>query len=336
MVKTLPDEKVEKRVNKIIERTQQFEKERDEILSSIRLPSIVIQLQKNMFLNASRLVDMFQSRDWVTGTGLNKEVLCDFMSSAQEAEKFRMDQINWSEKAIDDNLHCIKKHTKEGLGLLPFNKILFQTRFYNSPRVIYLNLFEYKNKDIENNTIEYNYSLVKIKNNSLCYNKLNKITITVPIDFSKEKIGFLSKQSVAIKSFLQLNSHTDKNTNIGIHDIQAKQDTGIGSFKIKDNKEDNKEDKKDFIPVWKSKTVHIKPDQYKAERDTTYTSEVSDESSPEKRFIPYHSVRGHIRRLRKGDITAVRSHFRGQKEYGAIHKNYVLAPPRILRKDKII
>ena len=131
---------------------------------------------------------MYQSRDWGGNLTPGKKLLLnEFMSSAQEAEKFRMDQINWSEKAIDDNLHCIKKHIKEGLGLLPFNKILFQTRFYNSPNVIYLNLFEYKNKDIENNTIEYNYSLVKIRKNSLCYNKLNKITITVPIDFSKDK-----------------------------------------------------------------------------------------------------------------------------------------------------
>ena len=133
-------------------------------------------------------------------------------------------------------------------------------------------------------------------------------------------------------NFLQLNSHTDKNTNIGIYDIKAKEDTGIGSLKIKDDKADNE----DFIPVWKSKTVHIKPDQYRAERDTTYTSDISDESSHEKRCVPYHSVRGHIRRLRKGDITAVKAHFRGQKEYGAIHKNYVLAAPRIIRKGKAI
>ena len=318
-------------ISKITSKIRRYERETkaaQEYAEAVKRSSAL-----NSFNFASRIIDMYQSRDWGGNLTPGKKLLLnEFMSSAQEAEKFRMDQINWSKKAINDNLHCIEKHTKEGLGLLPFNKILFQTRFYNSPNVIYLNLFEYKNKDIENNTIEYNYSLVKIKKNSLCYNKLNKITITVPIDFSKDKIRCLSKKSVAIKSFLQLNSHTDKNTNLGIHDIQAKQDTGIGSFKI----QDNKEDKKDFIPVWKSKTVHIKPDQYKAERDTTYTSDVSDESSPEKRFIPYHSVRGHIRRLRKGDITAVRSHFRGQKEYGAIHKNYVLAPPRILRKNKVI
>jgi len=32
----------------------------------------------------------------------------------------------------------------------------------------------------------------------------------------------------------------------------------------------------------------------------------------------------------------VRAHFRGHKEYGAIHKNYVLAAPRIIRKGKAL
>ena len=92
----------------------------------------------------------------------------------------------------------------------------------------------------------------------------------------------------------------------------------------------------EFVPVWKSKTVYIKPDEYRTEKDTTYTSDVSDDEQHEKRLITYHSVRVHIRRLRKGYITSVRSHYRGQKEYGAIHKNYVLAAPRIMRKGKII
>ena len=43
-----------------------------------------------------------------------------------------------------------------------------------------------------------------------------------------------------------------------------------------------------------------------------------------------------MRRLQKGDITSVRSHFRGRKEYGAIFKNYVLAQPRLFRKGKEI
>ena len=347
MVKTLPDsvyEKrklfLEKRVNKIIERTQQFEKERDEILSSIRSPSIVIQLQKNMFLNASRLVDMFQIRDWDISNkrkfGVSDQ-LCDFMSNAQKAEKFRMDQVNWSEKAIHDNLHCIQKHKKEGLGVLPFNKILFQTRFYNSPNVIYLNLFEYKNKDIENNAIKYDYRSIKVKNNSLSWNKLKKSTITIPIDFSKKNWGRVSpdhtaKKSVAMRSFLQLNSHTDKNTNIGVFDIKPKTDNGIGSFKVKGDNVDEK----DFVPVWKSKTIYVRPEQYKPERDTTYTTDVEKNNDSEPRYVPYHSVRGHVRRLQKGDITSVRSHFRGRKEYGAIFKNYVLAQPRLFRKGKEI
>ncbi len=171
---------------------------------------------------------------------------------------------------------------------------------------------------------------------------LTKSDVIVPLDFkkngntnhylwaSKDKRPARVQADNFYKAFIQLNSHTDKNASI--RDIVPKSEKPSTSFKIKESNVSQDE----FVPVWKSKTVHIKPDQYKAERDTTYTSDVSDESSPEKRFIPYHSVRGHIRRLRKGDITAVRSHFRGQKEYGAIHKNYVLAPPRILRKNKVI
>jgi len=335
MVKTLPDEKVEKRVNKIIERTQQFEKERDEILSSIRLPSIVIQLQKNMFLNASRLVDMFQSRDWVTGTGLNKEVLCDFMSSAQEAEKFKMDQSNWSKEAISENKKCIKKHMKEGLGILPFNKILFQTKFPKFDQTIYLSLFEYKSKNIENNTIEYTHQLVRVVNNCFRYTKeeIKGHTITVPLDFSKLKFGESSVYSdFAMKTFLQLNSHTDKNTNIGVFDIRPKIDNGIGSFKVKGDNVDEK----DFVPVWKSKTIYVRPEQYKPERDTTYTTDVEKNNDSEPRYVPYHSVRGHVRRLQKGDITSVRSHFRGKKEHGAIFKDYVLSQPRLFRKGEQI
>ena len=136
------------------------------------------------------------------------------------------------------------------------------------------------------------------------------------------------------KAFIQLNSHTDKNA--GIRDIVPKSEKPSTSFKIKES--DTGQD--EFVPVWKSKTVYIKPDEYRTEKDTTYTSDVSDDITDdephEKRYVPYHSVRGHTRRLRKGDITSVRAHFRGHKEYGAIHKNYVLAAPRIIRKGKII
>lgn len=366
MVKRLPNEKVEtkimrtsrkraKRVNQIIERTQQFEKERDEILSSIRSPSIVIQLQKNMFLNASRLVDMFQSRDWVTGTGLNKKVLCDFMSSAQEAEKFKMDQSNWSKEAISENKKCIKKHMNEGLGILPFNKILFQTKFpFGGTNIkvdgtIYLNLFEYKNKNIEKNTIEYTHQQVRVVDNYFRYNQkeIQAHTITVPLDFSKIKFGEDSvyshiakinnlnenKKLFAMQKFLQLNSHTDKNTNIGVFDIKPKIDSGIGSFKVKADVVE----KETFVPVWKSKTVYVRPEEYKPERDTTYTSDIEkDSGDSEPRYVPYHSVRGHVRRLQKGDITSVRSHFRGNKEHGAVFKDYVLQQPRLFRNGKEI
>jgi hypothetical protein len=325
--------------------------------------------KNNSFSYASHMVDMFQGRDWGTKIGnLNKEMLCDFMSNAQEAEKFKMDQSNWSQEAIEENKQCIKKHRKEGLGILPFNKILFQSKSADCI-TIYLHLFEYKNKNIEKNTIDYTHRLVRVLNNSFCYTReeLKGFTITVPLDFQKEsqikttvenliwgsirsnqKAKWVShskglsqkfsqnlykKNTLAIKTFLQLNSHTDKNTNIGVFDIKPKIDSGIGSFKVKSEVID----KEDFVPVWKSKTVYVRPEEYKPERDTTYTSGVEkDGDDSESRYVPYHSVRGHIRRLQKGDITSVRSHFRGNKEHGAIFKNYVLAEPRLLRNNKQI
>ena len=293
----------------------------------------------NSFNFASRMIDMYQSRDWGNLTPDKKLLLNDFMKSAQKAEKFRMDQTNWSKKARRRNKTCINKHKKQGLGLLPFNNILFQTKIPSKfDKTIFFHLFEYKDKNLDLNYVTYDYRLLRVVDKTFRFEKeqLEKTTLQVPLDFSKAKknicISMEPKIYFAWLNFLQLNSHTDKNTNIGIYDIKAKEDTGIGSLKIKDDKADNE----DFIPVWKSKTVHIKPDQYRAERDTTYTSDISDESSHEKRCVPYHSVRGHIRRLRKGDITAVKAHFRGQKEYGAIHKNYVLAAPRIIRKGKAI
>jgi len=316
----------------------------------------IMFLDKDMFLNASRLVDMFQGRDWKTRTGYHKKVLCDFMSSAQEAEKFKMNQSNWSKEAISENKKCIKKHMKEGLGILPFKKILFQTYLhplnhnqFNCDRTIELHLFEYKNKNIEKNTISYTHQKVRIVNNCFCYNKteIQGHTLTVPLDFSKLKAGkpvtykvdgfIKSKGSIychfAMQTFLQLNSHTDKNTNIGVFDVKPKIDSGIGSFKVKADVVE----KEAFVPVWKRKTVYVRPEEYKPERDTTYTSDVEkDSGDSEPRYVPYHSVRGHVRRLQKGDITSVRSHFRGNKEHGAVFKDYVLQQPRLFRKGKEI
>jgi len=321
-----------KTINQLTKKIRQLERETDEILSTVPGP----MLGKDLFLNASRLVDMFQGRDWITVTGLNKGILCNFMSNAQEAEKFKMNQSNWSKGAINENKKCIKKHMNEGLGILPFNKILFQTKFPKFDQTIYLNLFEYKNKSIENNTIEYTHQVVRVVNNCFRYTEkeIKGNTITVPLDFSKLKVGEgLVYSGFAMKTFLQLNSHTDKNTNIGVFDVKPKIDNGIGSFKIKSDVVE----KETFVPVWKSKTVYVRPEEYKPERDTTYTSDVEkDSGDSEPRYVPYHSVRGHVRRLQKGDITSVRSHFRGSKEHGAIFKDYVLQQPRLFRKGKEI
>ena len=260
----------------------------------------------NKFIKAGRMIDMYQERDWATIDPNKKISLTSFMHTAQKAEKFRMDMANWSSEAIKENIRCMKKHMEEGLGLLPFEKILFQTRNPSISPNINFHLFEYVSKDIDKNYVVYNHRVLIFKKDKFVVKPmyLNGKTLKAPLDFSKKLIMPTDTTMSIFHAFIQLNSHTDKNTNI---------------FDILPKKEKPKPKERN-----------------KMSNDTTYTSDVSDESSHEKRFIPYHSVRGHIRRLRKGDITAVRSHFRGQKEYGAIHKNYVLAPPRILRKGKVI
>ena len=309
---------------------------------------------KQNFVNASRIIDMFQEKDWEDNLKFkikrkSKNDLLDFMKTAQEAEKFRMDDINWSEESKKENQRCIQQHLKEGLGLLPFEKILFQTRGFENRfgevnnRTVVFHLFEYVSKDLDKNNVTYSHRMLFILHDRVQSAKyLKKSDIIVPLDFKKNGNDnhylWASKDDSCkrvqadnfYKAFIQLNSHTDKNASI--RDIVPKNEKPSTSFKIKS--EETSED--EFVPVWKSKTVYIKPDEYRTEKDTTYTSDVSDDEPHEKRLIPYHSVRGHIRRLRKGDITSVRSHYRGQKEYGAIHKNYVLAAPRIMRKGKII
>ena len=84
------------------------------------------------------------------------------------------------------------------------------------------------------------YILLRVVDKTFRFEKeqLEKTTLQVPLDFSKAKknicISMEPKIYFAWLNFLQLNSHTDKNTNIGIYDIKAKEDTGIGSLKIKD------------------------------------------------------------------------------------------------------
>lgn len=310
---------------------------------------------KQNFVNASKIIDMFQEKDWEDNSKFKakeKHDLFDFIKTAQKAEKFRMDDTNWSQESKKENKRCIEKHMQEGLGLLPFEKILFQTRGFQKrfgntdDRYIAFHLFEYREKNIEKNTVTYDHRALFVKDGVIVAKKqyLLKTSIIVPLDFKRNWTShgkhFIWASNVARpistrgdnfhSAFIQLNSHTDKNASI--RDIVPKNEKPSTSFKIKS--EETSED--EFVPVWKSKTVYIKPDEYRTEKDTTYTSDVSDDEPHEKRLIPYHSVRGHIRRLRKGDITSVRSHYRGQKEYGAIHKNYVLAAPRIMRKGKII
>ena len=123
---------------------------------------------KQNFVNASRIIDMFQEKDWEDNLKFkikrkSKNDLLDFMKTAQEAEKFRMDDINWSEESKKENQRCIQQHLKEGLGLLPFEKILFQKRGFQKrfgnidDRYIAFHLFEYKEKDIEKNTVTYDH-----------------------------------------------------------------------------------------------------------------------------------------------------------------------------------
>ena len=97
-------------ISKITSKIRRYERETkaaQEYAEAVKRSSAL-----NSFNYASRIIDMYQGRDWGNLTPGKKLLLNEFMSSAQEAEKFRMDQINWSEKAIDDNLHCIKKLTK--------------------------------------------------------------------------------------------------------------------------------------------------------------------------------------------------------------------------------
>ena len=341
---------IEKRIKKMTRTIREDERmavaarEYAEALKTSSLDKII--KVTSSFKDAARMLDMYSGRDWGNLTADKKNLLNVFMDSAQKAEKFRMDQTNWSKKAQQLNDECIKKHMREGLGLLPFDNILFQTKLASKfDKTIFFHLFEYKDKNLDLNLVNYDYRLLRVVNNNFTFeaDHLKKINLSIPLDFSRyvsqlEKMKVKQKHffpsykgyiKFAWQTFLQLNSHTDKNTNIGIHDIKSKEDSGIGSLRIKDNNSDNK----DFIPVWKSKTVYVRPEEYKQERDTVYTKDITDDDNAlEKRYIPYHSVRGHIRRLQKGDITNVRSHFRGKKEYGAIHKNYVLGEPRILRK----
>jgi DNA-binding FrmR family transcriptional regulator len=313
-----------------------------------------VKSQKQSFANASRIIDMFQEKDCenIYKSKLKRksiDKLIDFMKTAQKAEKFRMDDLNWSEEAKKENQRCIEQHLKEGLGLLPFEKILFQTRGFENRfgavnnEMIVFHLFEYKEKDLDRNNVTYSHRMLFILRDKIQSARyLTKSDVIVPLDFkkngntnhylwaSKDKRPARVQADNFYKAFIQLNSHTDKNASI--RDIVPKSEKPSTSFKIKESNASQDE----FVPVWKSKTVYIKPDEYKTEKDTTYTNDVTDDEPHEKRYIPYHSVRGHTRRLRKGDITSVRAHFRGHKEYGAIHKNYVLAAPRIIRKGKII
>ena len=309
------------------------------------------------FAAASRMIDMYEQDNFekICDTRHNsktKFLLTDFMSEAQKAEKFRMDDTNWSKEAKRENKRCVRKHMQEGLGLLPFEKVLFQKRGFEKrfgnidDRLIAFHLFEYVGKNIDKNTITYNHRAVFVKEGKLVIKKkyLLKVSVIVPLDFKKNWTssnthfiwGSSEFRPISCRgdnfysAFIQLNSHTDKNANI--FDIPPPKEKQSQSFTIKS--EDNEKD--EFVPVWRSKNVYVRPDEYRVERDTTYTSDVSDDGPHEKRYIPYHSVRGHIRRLRKGDITSVRAHFRGHKEYGAIHKNYVLAAPRIIRKGKLL
>lgn len=282
------------------------------------------------FLEAGRIIDMYQARDWANLDPERKNALTSFMHHAQKAEKFRMDMKNWSHASKKENVRFMQKHMQEGLGLLPFEKILFQTRY--SGENINFHLFEYVSKDIDKNHVVYSHRLLIFKEGIFVVDPkyIHRKTLKVPLDFSKGTVETTEQTLSPLHAFIQLNSHTDKNTNI--FDILPKKEKPSNSFTIKNENVDQEE----FVPVWKSKTVYIKPDQYRAEKDTTYTSNVSEDGPHEKRYVPFHSVRGHIRRLRKGDITAVKAHFRGQKEYGAIHKNYVLAAPRIIRKGKLV
>ena len=310
------------------------------------------------FAAASRMIDMYDQNKFkkLYGNKLKDknavELVNDFMHEAQKAEKFKMDDINWSDESKKENKRCIEKHMQEGLGLLPFEKILFQKRGFQKrfgnidDRYIAFHLFEYKEKDIEKNTVTYDHRALFVRDGVMVFKKeyLFKTSIVVPLDFKKNWTNdgkhFIWASNVArpfstrgdnfYSAFIQLNSHTDKNANI--RDIVPKSEKPSTSFTIREDEASQEE----FVPVWKSKTVYIKPDEYRTEKDTTYTNDITDDEPHEKRYVPYHSVRGHTRRLRKGDITSVRAHFRGHKEYGAIHKNYVLAAPRIIRKGKAL
>ena len=90
-------DRIKERIATITRKTREYERQ---ATAAIEYAQAIEQSGSfNSFNFASRMIDMYQGRDWGNLTPDKKLLLNDFMKSAQKAEKFRMNQTNWSKKA---------------------------------------------------------------------------------------------------------------------------------------------------------------------------------------------------------------------------------------------